>query len=704
MDRKIRRVAERRTAAAWAGLCVGGVLVGCGSSSKGTDAGGGDVGGGSGPVSSIPLVVSTATRTARTTTWSVNYWQWPVSYGDGVSGTEALVAPLKPTLMRIGGYNNDANIPDPFDDGALDQAVAYARAIGAEPLLQVPLLGDSAGQPPTAATAAAMVSYANVSKGYHLSYFAIGNEPDLYATQGALSNSTLPAIPNYTPTDYCTQAREFASAMKAVDPTIHIVGPDLSWKYQAGDRDNDWLTPILSQCGDLFDVIAIHRYPFDASRVSLAGAQADPAAFRAVIGQVRGILQATGQAQKPLALTEMNIVYNDTHCVVPGSPGTTVAGLWLADSIGAASQLGLWTTAVWDIADTDDWALGLLAMPPNHTPRPAYYAYALYADHFGPTLVNVTAAPPGVSAYATRNESDDATQVIAVNWNKSAVGVAAEVADLPVPPASTTFVLPPLSMTAIEIPDQGPASAWVYGETQRQKSSGPESLPANAPYPGDPTGSGGAGKTVGAGCAGDGGFVCPATVLTSPSITTLGVTKSSSMAFGSGTFQWGSYTYAAPGQPSPVAAVSSDGNGIRIQATFVGPVDPSKNWEGVGLYFNSGNCLDVSAYTGVQFDLTGDLGGCGLALGVSDSEHVTPSEDVSRGGCPGTESTCYCSSAAVISAGTTIKVPFASLSGGSPVTPLDPKSLINVQWQFTGPTSSGAGCATDFTVSNVVFY
>ena len=132
------------------------------------------------------IVVSAATPRPRTTTWSVNYWNWMPSYGDDVTGTETAIAALKPAIMRVGGYNNDANTADPFDDAQFDRAVAYARAIGAEPLIQVPLLADIDGNPPTAATAAAMVSYANVTKGYGIKYFSIGNEPDLYATQGSL--------------------------------------------------------------------------------------------------------------------------------------------------------------------------------------------------------------------------------------------------------------------------------------------------------------------------------------------------------------------------------------------------------------------------------------------------------------------------------------------------------------------------------------
>ncbi len=469
-----------------------------------------------GAAQASPLVVSTATRTPRTTATGVNYWLWMPAFGDDVTATDTLTAALKPTLMRVGGYNNDANTQDPFDDAAFDTAVAYARAIGAEPIIQVPLLADTSGKPPTAATAAAMVTYANVTKSYGLKYFSIGNEPDLYASQGLVADPTQPAIPGYSPGAYCATARDYVTAMKAVDPTIKIVGPDLSWKYIAGSSATDWLTPILTSCGDLFDIVAIHRYPFEAAQATLAAAAADAASFRNVMTSVRGILQATGQGAKPLALTEMNVVYDATFCVLDASPGTVGAALWLADGLGTANELGLWTSAVWDISDDDGYALGLLGPAPGHTPRPAYYAYALFADYFGPTLVEVTSAPSGVNAYASRNQADDATEIMLVNWNRSAAPLAFSVAGLTTAPSPVTFVLPPVSIAAVVIPDHGAATAWTYGDAQRETASGPQSLPAGMTGPpvvtdgGSQGGAGAAGKTPGASCATDGAVVCPA--------------------------------------------------------------------------------------------------------------------------------------------------------------------------------------------------
>jgi len=690
-------------------LCAA-LAAGCNDGGAAPPDGGGG-GGGAVPVQS--LVVSTNLRTARTTSWSVNYWQWSPSYGNDVAGTESLVAAIKPTFMRVGGFNNDANTPDPFDDAQLDTMVAYARAIGAEPILQVPLLADTAGNPPTAATAAAMVQYANLTQGYGLKYFSIGNEPDLYNDQGN--------IPGFMPADYCTAATAYVAAMKAVDPSIQIVGPDLSYKYQAGSGTLDWLTPILQTCGDLFDVISIHRYPFEAAMASLPAAKADPAMFRQVMKSVQGILSATGQGTKPLALTEMNVAYDATSCVLEASPGTVGSALWMADILGSAMQLGLWTSAVWDISDTEDWSLGLIGEPPGHQPRPEYYAYALYADHFGPTLLSVAQSPTGVSTYASRDAADDATEIIAINWNEAPAGVQVQVTGLGAAPFAPTFVLPAVSLAAIEVPDRGDATAWTYGDAQRAAATGPALLPAgNSAASAGPDGgapaSGGAGRVVGTGCSTTGTIVCPQMKASSAAITTAGTngTTAGSLAFGTGANRWGSYAYAATGQTAPTATVTSDGNGLQISGGFVPPVSPSANFEGFGLYYSSSSCLDASAYTGVQFDFSGDLGGCNLQVGMSFSGDDSTGSDP-RGGCSGTSSTCYgpivdvsAQANAATDAGVSIQVPFSKFASGSPISGLDPTTVVSVQWGLTSPNATGlpdaGGCVASFTVENVSFY
>ena len=698
-----------------------GAAAGCGGGGGGGKPDGAAGAGGS--VAPSAVIISTATRKPRTTTASVNYWQWAPAYGDYVTGTETLVAALAPALLRVGGYNNDANTPNAFDDAKLDAMVAYARAVGAEPILQVPLLANASGQPATADDAAAMIQYANVTKGYGIKYVSIGNEPDLYDTQGLPSDSTKPAIPGFGPSDFCASATSYVTAMKSVDPTLRIVGPDLAYKYQAGNGSYDWLTPILQGCGALFDVVSIHRYPFEAKQATLSAASADAMAFRSVIGSVKGILQASGQGQKPLALTEMNIAYDATACVLDASPGTVGSALWLADILGAATTLDLWTSAVWDIADTEAWSLGLIGAPPSHQPRPEYYAYLLWAEHFGPTLLTGTSAPARVSVYASRNAADDTTQAIVVNWNTTETALEFQVTGLSAPPPAATFVVPATSITAIAIPDLPGATAWTYGEFQRLAGEGPQPLAQQgAPAPhGDDGGTdgggtggaaGAAGRAVGDGCQADGGPRCAEVTPVAAAITTMGAMSGANLSFGPSGEKWGSYVYAGSGQTPPTGTVTPDGTGIEIAGGFLPGVTASSNYMGLGLYFSSSSCLDASAYQGVKFDFSGDLGGCQLALGASWSGNLATAADATRGGCAGTNSTCYGPSAdvtpdalAVTTDAPTIKVPFTSLAGGMPNDKLDPTTLVDVQWQLSSPAGAEAyGCNASFTVANVSLY
>src|SRR5690606_21987845 len=276
------------------------------------------------------VIIDADDRRQRLTQWSVGYWTWAPSYDDPVEGSEELLAALKPQLIRIGGYNNDANTPDPFDDAELDDAAAYAAATGAELILQVPLIANIDGDRPSAKDAAEMIAYANVTRGYGIQYVSIGNEPDLYPDMGCLFEPTTPAIPGYTPEQYCADAESFVEAIHEVDPTVRVVGPDLGYKYQAFA---DWLTPILESCGQLFDIVAIHRYPFESLAVTASDAQNDTASFRATVADVRQRMAAAGAGDKPLAVTEANLAYiasptgNPTGSIL----GTVEHALWMAD-------------------------------------------------------------------------------------------------------------------------------------------------------------------------------------------------------------------------------------------------------------------------------------------------------------------------------------------------------------------------------------
>ncbi|MEJ2219131.1 MAG: glycoside hydrolase family 44 protein, partial [Gemmatimonadota bacterium] len=316
-----------------------------------TQAGSGTAGASSGAagIASEPLeadltVSGAAPTPVGATFFGQNYWSWVPEWGDPVAGVEAQTAELKLGLLRAGGANNDRQDPTAFSLAEIDDFLAFARQVGAEPLLQVPLLENTAGEAATAQDAADLVTYVNVTQGFGVRYFSIGNEPDLYEEQGMM-----PA--GYDATTFCATFRELAAAMRAVDDTIQIVGPDLSWKYQSGA--NDWLTPFLQDCGDVTDIVAVHRYPLAPTACTDTAAYADSARYRTVLTHLREILSATGQENKPLAITEGNITWDGdpANGTMAASPGTVPAALWVADNLGVSLEAGLHSVAYWSLSE-----------------------------------------------------------------------------------------------------------------------------------------------------------------------------------------------------------------------------------------------------------------------------------------------------------------------------------------------------------------
>ncbi len=445
-----------------------------------TSAGGATVSGGSsnvatggtfeeadaGPPVAAAITISGATpKTSSPLFQGVNYWSWVVSYGAQVVGTEQLVKVLKPTLLRVGGANADNSTPEAFSNAVMEASITYARAIGAEPLIQVPVLRDASGNVPTAQTAADIVQYLNVTQSLGVKYFSIGNEPDIYVDGGQLTA--------YTADQACQTFSAFADAMKQVDPSIKIVGPDFSWKYQVGSA-NDWLTPFLANCKSKLDVLAVHRYPIDPTQTTEARAALDAAAFRATLRNLRSAMDAQGMTSTPLAITEYNITWDGdpAKSTLPASPGTFPAAMWAADVHGVGLEEQLWSLDYWSISE--GWTLSMLN---GKTPRPSYFALEIYADHFGPTVLTTTGTPAGMSVYSSRNATNDGTQVVAVNWNPQHYDLTVSFENLSATIPNTTIRVSAQSISAFDISDTGQAKRWVYTEDVAATGGPPVSAP-----------------------------------------------------------------------------------------------------------------------------------------------------------------------------------------------------------------------------------
>ncbi|HMA95605.1 MAG TPA: glycosyl hydrolase, partial [Polyangiaceae bacterium] len=363
------------------------------------------------------------------------------SWGDAVASVETQTQELKLKFLRAGGANNDKQEPTPFTLAEVDDFVSFARNVGAEPLLQVPLIKGIAGAAATAQDAADLVTYVNVTKSYGIKYFAIGNEPDLYEEQ-SLRDAGYDAVA------FCTEYRAFATAMRAVDPGIKLVGPDLSWKYVA---ENDWLTPFLENCGDVVDVVAVHRYPLQPTVCTQAKAYSDVVAYRRVLTRVRKVMESTGQAEKPLAFTEANITWDGdpAKSTMEASPGTFSAALWLADNLGASLEGQLDNVSYWSLSE--GWTLGFFD---GTKPRPAFHVLKLFSTQFGSEVLTVTGASTDLSVYSGYDADAARTSLFLINKTSSPLELSVSFVELPRTEALSLVVAPHSLQLAI-VPDDG---------------------------------------------------------------------------------------------------------------------------------------------------------------------------------------------------------------------------------------------------------
>jgi hypothetical protein len=160
------------------------------------------------------------------------------------------------------------------------------------------------------------------------------------------------------------------------------------------------------------------------------------------------------------------------------------------------------------------------------------------------------------------------------------------------------------------------------------------------------------------------------------------------------------YSYAAPGLTLPTATpvYSADGTwqSLTVVASPGAATDPQDNWLGVGVPVT--NCIDASAYTGVRFTISGDLGTCALSFVAVPAEQAA----IANGGSC-TDPSCWSPASVPFGVGTTT-VHFVDLIGGSPAGPVDPSRLLDIQWQMNVPTDGVTmPCAASFTVSDVSF-
>ena len=181
-----------------------------------------------------------------------------------------------------------------------DEFMAVCKAIGCVPTIVVCYdsmykAAQSGGIAPTREqlleTATEWVRYANITKGYNVTYWEIGNESYLQQYNGSATAS-----------NYARDLIDFSRAMKAVDPTIRI---------GANGGSDTWWQAILPTAANAIDFLAVHNYfanswgsygYYQKNNVSLMGA------VNAAQHAIATYAPATDRDRLLIAVTETNSV------------------------------------------------------------------------------------------------------------------------------------------------------------------------------------------------------------------------------------------------------------------------------------------------------------------------------------------------------------------------------------------------------------
>lgn len=298
----------------------------------------------------------------------------------------------------------------PLTPDHADAFVALAKSVSAEPLIGINV---KRGNPQVAAD---IVHYLNVEKGYGVKYFQVGNEPDL--------TDDMTAGPNV----YLGQLIAFVDAMKAVDPSIQIIGPELLTGAAVGGINGrlDWMTPILAGAGGRIDAISWHYYPLDSAQANPSSSAImsidnlfqeeapdwHPSSL-AFAHEIMPMLHAIRDAHAPGAKVWVTELAEDPGPGAGGGISETMAGaLWVGDVLGRYAGYGPGAILRW-IFKENGHAWGLL--DEQNEPRPSYGAWWLYARNMGNRWVDTqTSALTTVAGHATLRD-DGALTVSLVN-------------------------------------------------------------------------------------------------------------------------------------------------------------------------------------------------------------------------------------------------------------------------------------------------
>ena len=299
---------------------------------------------------------------------------------------------------------------------SFDQFMGTVRAAGAQPIITA---NYGSGTP---TEAAAWVQYANITKGYGVKYWEIGNE--VFGNGEYGPNWEMDNHSSHSATTYATNLLQYISAMKAVDPTIKI-GAVLStpngWPDGiVGPGDTmDWNHTVMSIAGSKMDFAIVHHYPSSSSEADLLGKpEAQIPGIVSVVHSLISQYAGANAANVGIAITEANGI---------NYPDTAPSGLYAPDEYLTWLEHGVFNVDWWDLrngtncsqittvdgasdyADGGMLSSGASCEPALNTPFPDYYGTEMISKLGSPgdALVQTASSTSLLVAHAAKRANGD---------------------------------------------------------------------------------------------------------------------------------------------------------------------------------------------------------------------------------------------------------------------------------------------------------
>ncbi|WP_284743788.1 cellulose binding domain-containing protein [Amycolatopsis sp. RTGN1] len=388
------------------------------------------------PEATVTVNARAGLATVPDTALGVNHAVWDSQLGTDTVADLFGAAGVRTMRYPGGSYGDIYHWKDNTAPGGyvapgtdFDTFMGGVRRAGAQPIV---IANYGTGTPQEAAD---WVRYANVTKGYGVKYWEIGNE--LYGNGHYGANWEADNHEDKSPAAYAAGVVAYADAMKAADPSVKIgavLTTPANWPdgiVAAGDTGT-WNQTVLSIAGPHVDFVVLHWYPGGSTA---AEALSKTEQVDDMIYLARD--QITRYAGRPLgiALTETN---------TPIGMNTQPGALFAAEAYSSLLENGVFTVDWWDthngatalstVAGYPDYGdYGLLSSatcldggcePALNTPFAPYYGLKMLSTFARPgdQFVRAGADDPLLDVHAVRRP-DGNLAVLLVNKDPSSARV-----------------------------------------------------------------------------------------------------------------------------------------------------------------------------------------------------------------------------------------------------------------------------------------